>query len=94
MSTLQSMSYVNVMLARSCKKLVEPYVVPILRSLVAKLCKEAAADGEQGVFLCVLATVGDLAVVGGPILKSHLPELLPIIIDALHDNGSQVCMYI
>ena len=64
--------------------------MPILRSLVAKLCKEATADGEQGVFLCVLATVGDLAAVGGAILKNHLPELLPIVIDALHDNGSQV----
>ena len=42
---------------------------------------------EGGVIASVLATTGALARVAGPLLRPHVNEILPLIIDALQDPG-------
>jgi len=39
---------------------------------------------------CVLATLGELATVGGEDMKPHIPQVLPLIIETLQDQGSVV----
>ena len=45
--------------------------------------------GETGVMASVLATTGELARVAGPILRPHIGDILPLIIDAIgHPSGA------
>jgi hypothetical protein len=41
-----------------------------------------------GVASCVLATLGELSNVGAEEMRAFLPELLPLILDALQDQTS------
>jgi hypothetical protein len=79
-------------LIRSARRLVRPYVNPLLRALLPKL-----RDRSARVASCVLSALGELSVVGGDALKPHLDTLLPMIIATLQDQSStgkrQVALY-
>ena len=76
-------------------RLVLPYVSPVLKSLVNKLKPTArqgmgivTGSGETGVAIAVLSTIGKLALVGGSLMRSHVPQLLPLLIGSLQDSSS------
>lgn len=70
-------------LVKSSQKLIKPYVEPILKALLPKL-----RDNSPHVASCVLAALGELAVVGGEDILPHIHELVPLIIDTLQDQSS------
>lgn len=47
-----------------------------------------AGGGESGVMARVLETLGELARVAGLSLRPHVPEILPLIIEALNDASN------
>eukprot|EP01117_Protostelium_nocturnum_P014316 TRINITY_DN5444_c0_g1_i3.p1 TRINITY_DN5444_c0_g1~~TRINITY_DN5444_c0_g1_i3.p1 ORF type:complete len:2209 (+),score=787.54 TRINITY_DN5444_c0_g1_i3:161-6787(+) len=63
--------------------LVKPYVDPLMKALMPKL-----REGDAAVSSSALSTVGTLASVTSEYLKSHLNELLPLIIETLQDQSS------
>jgi FKBP12-rapamycin complex-associated protein len=90
-------------LIRSAPKLVLPYTAPVLRALVGKLraagSSAAAANAataqpnkasshEEGFEVAVLMTLGELATVAGSQLRADVPEILPLVIDAIQDGSS------
>ncbi|KAL6229259.1 hypothetical protein BDW75DRAFT_235346 [Aspergillus navahoensis] len=64
-------------------KLIRSYVDTIVTTLLPK-----ATDANSGVALTTLRAVGELANVGGGEMKLYLPQLMPIILDALQDLSS------
>jgi FKBP12-rapamycin complex-associated protein len=72
-------------LIRPSQRLIKPYVEPILTALLPKL-----KDSNPRVASCVLATLGELAIVGGEDMRPHISQLLPLIIDTLQDQSSVV----
>ncbi|XP_074572810.1 serine/threonine-protein kinase TOR [Curcuma longa] len=74
-------------LIRSCERLVLPYIAPIHKALVARLGEGTGTNANNGVVTGVLATVGELAKVGGFAMRKYLPELMPLIVDALLDGA-------
>jgi len=72
-------------LIRSSERLIKPYVEPILNALLPKL-----KDSNPRVASCVLATLGELARVGGEAMAPYIDQLLPLIIDTLQDKSSVV----
>ncbi|KAI3919103.1 hypothetical protein MKW98_016656 [Papaver atlanticum] len=75
-------------LIRSCERLILPYIAPVHKALVAKLCEAPGVNSNNGVVNGVLVTVGELARVGGFAMRQYLPELMPLIVDALIDGSS------
>ncbi|KAI3962253.1 hypothetical protein MKX01_030803, partial [Papaver californicum] len=75
-------------LIRSCERLILPYIAPVHKALVAKLCESTGVNANNGVVNGVLVTVGELARVGGFAMRQYLPELMPLIVDALIDGSS------
>ncbi|KAI3974417.1 hypothetical protein MKX01_034947, partial [Papaver californicum] len=75
-------------LIRSCERLILPYIAPVHKALVAKLCEVTGVNANNGVVNGVLVTVGELARVGGFAMRQYLPELMPLIVDALIDGSS------
>eukprot|EP00741_Cyanophora_paradoxa_P013833 tig00020710_g13353.t1 len=71
------------LIVRAFQKLVKPYIGPILKVLVSKV-----HDGSAGVACSVLATLGEVAAVGGQDMVTFMDDLLPLIIDALQDQAS------
>lgn len=63
--------------------LVKTYVEAMVSALLPK-----ATDPNPGVASTTIKALGDLTSVGGEEIGQHIPELLPIIIDALQDLGS------
>lgn len=63
--------------------LARPYVGPLMKALLPKL-----RDSDYRVASGALATVGELSVVSGEEMESHLDELLPLIIETLQDQSS------
>lgn len=47
---------------------------------------DLAGGGESGVVASVLATTGELARVAGPGLRTHIGDVLPLIIEAIQDS--------
>lgn len=70
-------------LISAAQRFLKPYVDPILRVLLPK-----ANDSAPGVVAAVLGAIGQLAEVGGEDLMPYLPELMPIILEALQDQSS------
>jgi serine/threonine-protein kinase mTOR len=64
--------------------LVRTYVEPMVSALLPK-----AGDQNPGVASTTLTALGDLTKVGGSEMRAHIPELMPIILQALQDLGSQ-----
>ncbi|EWC44191.1 phosphatidylinositol 3-kinase tor2 [Drechslerella stenobrocha 248] len=70
-------------LVSASQKLIKPYVDPIVTVLLPK-----ASDSSAGVASSVLGALGELATVGGEDMAPYIPQLMPIIIDTLQDQGS------
>uniref|UniRef100_A0A1D1Y0I7 Serine/threonine-protein kinase TOR n=2 Tax=Anthurium amnicola TaxID=1678845 RepID=A0A1D1Y0I7_9ARAE len=77
-------------LIRNCERLILPYIAPIHKVLVAKLCEGTGVNANNGVVTGVLATVGELAKVGGFAMRPYLGELMPLIVEALMDGASVI----
>ncbi|KAF5177476.1 Serine/threonine-protein kinase TOR [Thalictrum thalictroides] len=75
-------------LIRNCERLILPYIAPIHKALVAKLCEGNGVNTNNVFVNGVLVTVGELAKVGGFAMRQYLPELMPIIVEALLDGAS------
>jgi FKBP12-rapamycin complex-associated protein len=65
-------------------KLIRTYVEPMVSALLPK-----ATDANAAVASTTITALGELATVGGQEMVQHIPELMPIIIEALQDLGSQ-----
>ncbi|KAL6080518.1 Serine/threonine-protein kinase tor1 [Balamuthia mandrillaris] len=72
-------------LIRSSQPLIKPYVEPIVDAFLPKL-----TDKNARVVSCVLATLGDLATVGGEEMVPYIHKILPLIIETLQDQSSVV----
>jgi phosphatidylinositol kinase/protein kinase (PI-3 family) len=66
------------------RRLMKPYVGPILRVLIPKL------RGDPNVATAALSTLGRLSTIGGDDMVEHLDQLMPIIIGTLQDKSSMV----
>lgn len=75
-------------LIKACERLMGPYIDPVLRTLLEKLQEGSVGTGNNGVIAGVLATVGDLAKVGGCTLRRYMPDLMRPIVEALMDGTS------
>ncbi|CAI9104219.1 OLC1v1002849C2 [Oldenlandia corymbosa var. corymbosa] len=75
-------------LIRNCERLILPYIAPIHKALVAKLCEGTGVNANNGIITGVLVTVGDLAKVGGFAMRLYIPELMPLIVEALLDGAA------
>ncbi|KAG9294210.1 hypothetical protein G9A89_021569 [Geosiphon pyriformis] len=73
------------LLVSASRKLVEPYVQPILSALIPK-----SRDSSPAVASSVLGAIGELARVGGEVLIPYLDDLMPLIIEALQDQSSTI----
>ncbi|KAK7366496.1 hypothetical protein VNO80_08487 [Phaseolus coccineus] len=72
-------------LIRNCEQLILPYIAPIHKALVARLID---VNANTGTISGVLVTVGDLARVGGFAMRQYIPELMPLIVEALLDGAA------
>ncbi|XP_054777757.1 serine/threonine-protein kinase TOR isoform X2 [Prosopis cineraria] len=72
-------------LIRNCERLILPYIAPIHKALVARLID---VNANTGIISGVLVTVGDLARVGGFEMMQYIPELMPLIVEALLDGAA------
>ena len=68
---------------KNATPLIRTYVEPMVAALLPK-----ATDPNSGVASTTLTALGDLSLVGGAEMAEHIPELMPIILDALQDLGS------
>ncbi|CAA0807435.1 Serine/threonine-protein kinase TOR [Striga hermonthica] len=75
-------------LIRNCERLILPYISPIHKALITKLNEGTAASVNNGIISGVLVTVGDLARVGGFAMRQYIPELMPLIVEALLDSAA------
>ncbi|KAK6945935.1 Phosphatidylinositol 3-/4-kinase, catalytic domain [Dillenia turbinata] len=75
-------------LIRNCERLILPYIAPIHKALVAKLSEGPGLNTNIGIISGILVTVGDLARVGGFAMREYIPELMPLIVDALLDGAA------
>ncbi|CAH1430053.1 unnamed protein product [Lactuca virosa] len=76
-------------LIRSCERLILPYITPIHKALLAKLCEgTAGVNANNDIISGVLVTVGDLARVGGFAMREYIPELMPRVVEALLDGAA------
>lgn len=64
-----------------------PYIDPVHKVLLAKLNEGSAGSANNGVVTGVLATVGELARVGGCAMRQYLGKLMPLIRDVLLDGA-------
>ncbi|KAJ0981872.1 hypothetical protein J5N97_010127 [Dioscorea zingiberensis] len=75
-------------LIRNCERLVIPYIAPIHKALAARLYEGTGVNANNGITTGVLATVGELAKAGGFAMRQYLPDLMPLIVDALLDGAA------
>lgn len=71
------------LLVQNAQGLIKPYVEPMLSVLLPK-----AADPTPSVAATILKAIGELATVGGEDMLPYKDQLMPLIIDALQDQGS------
>ncbi|KAB1208603.1 Serine/threonine-protein kinase TOR [Morella rubra] len=75
-------------LIRNCERLIVPYIAPIHKALVARLNDGTGVNANHGIISGVLVTVGDLTRVGGYSMRQYIPELMPLIVEALLDGAA------
>ncbi|KAG2704801.1 hypothetical protein I3760_05G022000 [Carya illinoinensis] len=75
-------------LIRNCERLILPYIAPIHKALVARLNDGTGVNANHGIISGVLVTVGDLTRVGGYTMRRYIPELMPLIVEALLDGAA------
>ena len=68
---------------KNATPLVRTYVEPMVSALLPK-----ATDSNPGVASTTITALGHLTLVGGTEMRVHIPQLMPIIIDALQDLAS------
>jgi serine/threonine-protein kinase mTOR len=68
----------------NASKIIKPYVDPLVQVMMTK-----AADPSPAVASAAIQAIGELSTVGGSDLLPYIPQLMPIIIDALQDLSSQ-----
>jgi len=71
------------LLIEAAPRLIKPYVSSILKVLMERI-----SDSNATVSSCVLDTTGKLAQVGGAEIMQFMDQLLPLVIETLHDQGS------
>ena len=71
------------MLVSATQRLIKPYALPMLRTLLPK-----AEDKNPTVAANVLMCLGELAMVGGEDTLPHVPELMQVIMTRLADPNS------
>ena len=69
---------------KNATSLVRSFVNPMVSALLPK-----ATDTNPGVASTTITALGDLTLVGAEEMRKHIPQLMPIIIDALQDLASQ-----
>ncbi|BFZ23557.1 hypothetical protein BsWGS_26596 [Bradybaena similaris] len=72
-------------LVSNTARLIKPYMVPIMGTLIPKL-KEP--EQNPGVVISVLQAIGEQAQVSGSDISKWMDQLLPIILDMLQDSSS------
>ncbi|GER42126.1 serine/threonine protein kinase mTOR [Striga asiatica] len=75
-------------LIRNCERLILPYISPIHKALITKLNEGTGVSVNNGIITGVLVTVGDLTRVGGFAMRQYIPELMPLIVEALLDSAA------
>ncbi|XP_022763546.1 serine/threonine-protein kinase TOR isoform X3 [Durio zibethinus] len=75
-------------LIRNCERLILPYIAPVHKALVERLLEGTGVNANNGIISGVLVTVGDLARVGGFAMREYIPELMPLIVEALLDGAA------
>ncbi|KEY75200.1 hypothetical protein S7711_01639 [Stachybotrys chartarum IBT 7711] len=73
------------LLVQNAQTLIKPYVEPMISVLLPK-----ASDPNPSVAATILKAIGELATVGGEDILPYKDRLMPIIIDALQDQSSNV----
>lgn len=73
------------LLVQNSQRLIKPYVEPMITVLLPK-----ASDPSATVASTVMKAIGELSVVGGEDMIPYIDKLMPIIIDALQDQGSSI----
>ncbi|OQR87010.1 Phosphatidylinositol kinase (PIK-L2) [Achlya hypogyna] len=73
---------------RSATTLARPYVLPTLKVLMKNVRQEASTDGRIQLNKAVVATLGDLAVVGQDALIPYLPQLIPELVEEMKEIKS------
>ena len=68
----------------NASQIVKPYVEPLVKTLLPK-----ATDPNVGVAATTIKAIGELATIGGKDLVPYIPQLMPTILSALEDLGSQ-----
>jgi FKBP12-rapamycin complex-associated protein len=68
----------------NASKLIRSYVEPMVNTLLPK-----TTDSNAGVAATTLKAIGELATIGGEDMRKYLPQLMPIILEALQDLSSQ-----
>lgn len=71
------------LLVGASQRLTRPYVVPMLNVLLPK-----SRDASPAVACSILATLGELARVGGEDILVQLDPLMTLVLDTLHDQAS------
>ncbi|RAL63122.1 hypothetical protein DID88_004205 [Monilinia fructigena] len=71
------------LLVQNSQKLIKPYVDPMIAVLLPKAC-----DPSPAVAATIMKAIGELACVGGEGMIPYIPQLMPIIIEALQDQSS------
>ena len=68
----------------NASKIVKPYINPLVKVLLLK-----ASDSSPAVASAAIQAIGEVSTIGGTDLLQYIPQLMPIIIDALQDLSSQ-----
>ncbi|KAK9463121.1 armadillo-type protein [Lipomyces oligophaga] len=79
----ESSARLLIILVRSTKGLIKPYVNPMVKVLLSK-----ASDPSTSTSASVISALGELARVGGEDLKPYIKDLMPLILDVLQDQSS------
>ncbi|KAG9256851.1 armadillo-type protein [Emericellopsis atlantica] len=73
------------LLVQNAQGLIKPYVDPMVSVLVPR-----ASDSNPSVAATILQAIGQLSTVGGEDMLQYKGDLMPIIIDALQDQSSNI----
>lgn len=73
------------LLVQNAQSLIKPYVEPMISVLLPK-----ASDPSPTVAATILKAIGELAAVGGEDMLPYKDRLMPLIIDALQDQSSNI----
>ncbi|RKK58402.1 Serine/threonine-protein kinase tor2 [Fusarium oxysporum] len=73
------------LLVQNAQSLIKPYVEPMISVLLPK-----AKDNNPSVAATILKAIGELATVGGEDMMPYKDKLMPVVLDALQDQSSNI----